>query len=1293
MTLAGLSDQQLAAEKLRYQALSQDPATGEDARKVAWQRLAEVNTELMRRKSPNGHAKGAYKNRWPNVDLADLIRESGIILKPKGDDRLVGDHGSAHGSQSGECLVIWPKEGRWHCSSCKKGGDAAEWLALREGISYKEAARQLRDQFGGDDRKSLATTLVELTRKQATLFHTATEECYCRFESAGHRETWPLRSSGFRRWLARAYFDQTGLTVYSQAVADAIGNLEGLAQFTGPELPVYTRLAGDDGAIYLDLGDSDWRAVEVTPAGWRILAEPPVRFRRGRGARALPDPERGGSVEELRAHLNVIDDSAWRLIVGWLVGCYCPTGPYPILMLTGEQGAAKSTAARMLRSLVDPAWPMLRSEPREVRDLLIAGTQSWCVAYDNLSKLPDWLSDCLCRLSTGGGFGTRQLYSDDEERLFEATRPVVVASIEELAHRGDLADRSVIVSLPAIPEDKRRPESEILREFDVARPRILGALLDSVSEALAYRPRVHASRLPRMADHALWVTAAEGRLGWERGTFIADVFRNKGDHNSLALDASPVYPALESLLSINGDWTGTASDLLGALETNATDSAKRSKDWPKDATRLSGHLSRLAPNLRAVGIRIEKEYAQRSRRITLAKAKTPDQTTPPATVTTDGAPAPCNADNASDADNGLPPPIYDEEHAPTQLWHDDPEQSAESPAAGAAADTSERAADSTLDKWGYSVATVASVVSVASFAELEAALPDLLAAPIVGLDCETTGLDPHADQLRLIQLATPTAVYVVDLFAFPGEVSLEPVLSGRTLVGHNLKFDLQFLMAAGLTPGPCFDTMLADQLLKSSRKPRKLSEVAEEYVHVKLDKTAQTSDWSGELTPAQIEYAARDAGVLLPLHEALTAALSTARMQRVADIENRCTPAVAWLEYAGAPFDTDAWHTLADATLAEKIGAEEELTETVGSELAATDLFGGRKINWESSEQVGKVLRQLGLPATNTKEETLVALADRHPIVGRLLTYRELAKRCGTYGPNVLGLVNGTTGRIHADWYQLGSEAGRMSCHKPNLQQVPRSLAYRACFRAPAGRMLVKADYSQIELRIAAEMAGDQRMLEAFCNGDDLHRLTAQLVLGKSEVSKADRQAAKALNFGLVYGMGAKTLREHAKTNYGVSLSQQEAERFRTAYFDAYRGIRRWHGSQPEGRMSTRTVAGRRRLGVESYTAKLNSPIQGTGADGLKAALGLLWETRGVCPSAVPVLVVHDEVVMECDEADAWTCREWLVGSMKAGMQPFLKQVPVEVEATVARDWSLAEPIEPALPGVKPPIDEESGRC
>ena len=243
-------------------------------------------------------------------------------------------------------------------------------------------------------------------------------------------------------------------------------------------------------------------------------------------------------MDQLRGFLN-LDDNAWRLVISWLVATLRPRGPYPVLALFAEQGSGKSTIGRLLRELVDPNAAPLRAEPNDGRDLMIAANNSWCLAYDNLSHVPPWLSDAMCRLSTGGGFATRELYTDQDEVIFDYQRPLLLTSIEEVATRSDLLDRCLIVWLPAITEDRRRAEAELFEAFRKDRPQILGALLDVVAVALRRLPSIKLSSLPRMADFALWATAAETAFGWPEGTFLAAYLGNRETANELARSKRP----------------------------------------------------------------------------------------------------------------------------------------------------------------------------------------------------------------------------------------------------------------------------------------------------------------------------------------------------------------------------------------------------------------------------------------------------------------------------------------------------------------------------------------------------------------------------------------------------------------------------------------------------------------------------------------------------------------------------------------------------------------------------------
>jgi hypothetical protein len=474
------------------------------------------------------------------------------------------------------------------------------------------ATRSKRRRKGDDDedgerQDSQATVLVELALASgAELYHDAGGDAYATVPIGAHQETWRVRSKSCKLWLWGLYHQHQQRQPNAQAVADALCGLESRALFDGGEHAVHIRTAEHAGKVYIDLCDDAWRAVEVDDDGWRVVTNPPVRFRRAKAMLALPTPVNGGRLDELRDYVNV-DGDGWTLAAAWLVAAARPRGPYPLLALTAEQGAGKSTVARLLRSVIDPSTAPIRCEPRDPRDLMIAASNGWCVALDNLSYVETWLSDALCRLATGGGFGTRTLYTDDEEHIFDAMRPVVLTGIEDYVSRGDLLDRSLIVPLPAIPEHKRRPEAELWHAWERDRPRIFGALLTAISTALARLPDMQLERLPRMADFALWSTAAEPALGIASGEFIATYTANRQSANSMVLDDSLVACTLRHWMQDHAAWEGTAAFLLAELSLLLTEHDQRSKRWPKSPRGLSGHLRRLAPSLRHVGIDVAFE--------------------------------------------------------------------------------------------------------------------------------------------------------------------------------------------------------------------------------------------------------------------------------------------------------------------------------------------------------------------------------------------------------------------------------------------------------------------------------------------------------------------------------------------------------------------------------------------------------------------------------------------------------------------------------------------------------------
>jgi hypothetical protein len=525
-------------------------------------------------------------------------------------ERTAADPGAAFTAEVLEQLASLKKEDRAAFellrSQLKKAG--CRVTALDDAIAEESG------EVGGRG-PTHADILIDLA-KSAELFHAPDGTGFADLDINGHRETWPIRSKGFRRWLARRFFEATEGAPSSEALQSALNVIEANAHFGSPERAVYVRVGGLDGRIYLDLGDESWRAVEIDATDWRVIEKPPVRFRRAAGMLALPVPTRAGAIADLGPFLNLKTDEDFVLVVACLLAYLRPSGPYPVLGLSGEQGSAKSTFSAILRALLDPNTAPLRALPREDRDLFIAASNAHVLAFDNVSGLPAWISDTLCRLATGGGFAVRQLYTDQDEVLFDANRPVILNGIEDLVTRPDLADRAVLLTLEVIPEKSRRSEAELWAAFEAARPHILGSLLDAVVAGLKRLPETRLSKLPRMADFAVWATACETAL-WPAGTFWSAYCGNLDEAVEVVIDADPVATAVRALMATRTEWTGTASELLDVLEQQAGERAAKSKKWPDGARALSGKLRRVATSLRKIGIEIECHEKKRPRLITI----------------------------------------------------------------------------------------------------------------------------------------------------------------------------------------------------------------------------------------------------------------------------------------------------------------------------------------------------------------------------------------------------------------------------------------------------------------------------------------------------------------------------------------------------------------------------------------------------------------------------------------------------------------------------------------------------
>jgi hypothetical protein len=484
---------------------------------------------------------------------------------------------------------------------------------------------------------------------RAKLFHTPDGKAYADLEIDHHRQTWPVGSQPFCDWLTEDFLTKTGRAPNSESLKSTISTTAARARLNAPERDVFVRVGRVGEKLYLDLCDKTWRAIEISRSGWRLIDRPPLRFLRSQGMQALPVPETGGSIESLRPFLNIKTDADFVLVVAWILAAFRDRGPYPLLIVSGEQGSAKSTFSKVLSDLIDPNVAPLRTLPSSERDLFIMTRHRHLLSFDNLSGLPAWLSDAFCRVATGAAFSTRRLYSNDEEEIFTASRPTILNGIEDIVTRSDLADRAIFLTLDPIADAGRKTEEEFWAAFESEKPQLLGALLDGLVVGLQQLPNTKLPSYPRMADFAKWGAACETAY-WPAGTFSSAYKGNRDGAVEDVIDANPVATAVREFMQNRTQWKGTSTDLLKELGRLAVVGVTRSKDWPSDPGQLSQRLRRATTFLRKLGIECEftREGRGRARMICITSVPT---------EVTDGVDL-VSAASAASAEPLNPKPVY-----------------------------------------------------------------------------------------------------------------------------------------------------------------------------------------------------------------------------------------------------------------------------------------------------------------------------------------------------------------------------------------------------------------------------------------------------------------------------------------------------------------------------------------------------------------------------------------------------------------------------------------------------------
>jgi DNA polymerase I-like protein with 3'-5' exonuclease and polymerase domains len=557
--------------------------------------------------------------------------------------------------------------------------------------------------------------------------------------------------------------------------------------------------------------------------------------------------------------------------------------------------------------------------------------------------------------------------------------------------------------------------------------------------------------------------------------------------------------------------------------------------------------------------------------------------------------------------------------------------------------------------------------------------------PVIGVDTETTGLDPLSSRVRLLQIATPERAYVFDLFqiaAFDHPALRQLLSSPQPIkVFHNAKFDAKMILHHfNVELRGIFDTLLASQLIGAGRSEggHSLAAVASRHLGEAVDKSMQVSNWAGNLSPLQYEYAAKDAALMLPLRDALAEKLAELGMEEAAKLEFDCVLPLAAMELRGVAIDGDCWRRLVAGVERAHEALSAELKRELAAGIPQLSLFDEPpNINLDSPSQVTQALLRMGIKVEGTRSWQLQPLAKDHPAVAKLLEYRSVQKSLSSYGLSLVERIHPATGRIHADFHQIGATGGRMACSNPNLQQVPNTPEYRSCFRAPEGRKLVIADYSQIELRILADWSQDTQLVKALLSGEDLHCVTASQMFGipLDQVTKGQRAAAKQLNYGIMYGLGAPGLAAR------IDCSAEEADGLIRKYFAAYSGVAaflREAADRAIQERETRTRSGRliyftfdandRSQVAANQRLGKNAPIQGSSADIIKRALALLYDALKPLDAAI-VNCIHDEIVVEVREDQSEECAAILEREMIAAAREFIRSVPVTVDTAIGDAW------------------------
>lgn len=508
----------------------------------------------------------------------------------------------------------------WYTEKCPFLDDVKKGLLKRTDEACGEYYPKQKEKTPSKTKGSQADTLVQLClSKNPELFYDQHQMPYARIEQEGVKQNITIKSKRFKTWLAKLLYDQTKKAPSNETLNSALNVLKAIALFEGHEYRLYNRVAPAADGFWIDMCDKHWRAIKVTGHGWSIINDPPILFRRYSHQKPLPTPQPGGNPWKLLEYINVGDEATKLTLLVAAVSSFIPRIPHVILVFYGIQGSGKTTALKLIRALIDPSAIDVLSIPRKEQERVQQLDHHWCAYYDNITRLPNSISDTFCRAATGGGFTKRELYTDDEDIIYNFKRCLGLSGINIAAQRGDLLDRSLLVGLKNIPTDQRKTEKELLTEFEKDKPEILGGFLDTLVKAIQLYPHVNTPRLFRMADFTRWGCAITMALGKSEQEFL-DAYEEKVKKQieEAALDTPLAHVLMDWMIRVeNGEWEGTPSELYQVLRRHAKflGVSRRQKHWPKAPNALTRQLNELTPSLEQLGYNVETGIRTKEGRI------------------------------------------------------------------------------------------------------------------------------------------------------------------------------------------------------------------------------------------------------------------------------------------------------------------------------------------------------------------------------------------------------------------------------------------------------------------------------------------------------------------------------------------------------------------------------------------------------------------------------------------------------------------------------------------------------